>query len=267
MSHVSGLREIKRAETASRSHVVLIPSFNTGAKLFETVAQARSFWGPVLVVVDGSTDDSGAVLSRVAADDPDLRVLILAQNRGKGAALLEGLRLAHAQGFTHALTMDADGQHPANLIPEFMALSSFHPDAMICGRPIFDQTAPRVRVYGRRLSNGLANLKTLWAGIGDALCGFRVYPIATLKQIMESTRWMRGFDFDCEAAVRLVWAGVPPISRPVPVKYFRPEEGGVSHFHYVRDNAVLSWMHARLMIELGFHVPAVVARGLKSSLR
>jgi glycosyltransferase involved in cell wall biosynthesis len=269
MSLVSALREIKRKEkeAASRSHIVLIPSFNTGAKLFETVAQARSFWEPVLVVVDGSTDGSSASLLRVAADDPGLRVLVLACNRGKGAAVLEGLRLAHAEGFTHALTMDADGQHPASLIPEFMALSSAYPEAMILGRPIFDKTAPRVRVHGRRISNGLVNLKTLWAGIGDALCGFRVYPIPTLKRIMESTRWMRGFDFDGEAAVRLVWAGVPPISRSVPVKYFRPDEGGVSHFHYVRDNVALSWMHARLMVELGFHIPALLARGAKSSPR
>lgn len=264
---VSKRVEIERCETPSRTHIILIPSFNTGPRLLETVALARSYWCPVVVIVDGSTDGSGVSLSRVTEHDAGLRVLTLERNRGKGAAVLEGLRLAHAGGFTHALTMDADGQHPAGLISSFMSLSLEHPEAMILGRPVFDNTAPRARVYGRRISNGLANVKTLWAGIGDALCGFRVYPIAPLKRIMEGTRWMRGFDFDAEAAVRLSWAGVSPISRPVPVTYFRPEEGGVSHFHYVRDNAVLTWMHVRLLAEFGSRLPLALARGFRSSPR
>ncbi len=101
---------------------------------------------------------------------------------------------------------------------------------------MFDASAPRVRVIGRRVSNGWANLETLWAGIGDSLYGFRVYPIRPLLAVMEPRRWMRRFDFDVEAAVRLVWRGLAPVNLPAPVRYFRPEEGGVSHFNYVRDN-------------------------------
>jgi hypothetical protein len=122
------------------------------------------------------------------------------------------LRLAEAAGYTHVLTMDADGQHPADMIPEFMAMSIAHPDAVVLGKPVFDASAPALRVGGRKLSNWWANVETLWAGIGDSLFGFRVYPVKPLREIMESTPWMRRFDFDPEAAVRLCWHGVKPIT-------------------------------------------------------
>jgi glycosyltransferase involved in cell wall biosynthesis len=245
--------------------LVLIPSFNTGAKLLVTAREARRFWQPVWIVIDGSTDGSGEAIAELAARDPGMRVLRRARNGGKGAAVLEGLRAAEAEGFSHVLTMDADGQHPAALIPEFMALSRRHPDAMILGVPVFDASAPRLRVLGRRISNGWANLETLWAGIGDSLFGFRVYPVAKLRRIMENTRWMRRFDFDAEAAVRLSWAGVPAYNAASPVKYFRREEGGVSHFRYVRDNALLTWMHMRLMAGFAVRLPRLAARRFRSS--
>jgi hypothetical protein len=156
--------------------------------------------------------------------------------------------------------MDADGQHPAALIPEFMAASRAAPGAMILGVPVFDASAPALRVRGRRISNWWANLETLWSGIGDSLFGFRVYPIATLERVMSRTPWMRRFDFDVEAAVKLVWAGVRPVNKPAPVRYLRPEEGGVSHFDYVRDNALLTWMHARLLLGFIARLPLLAAR-------
>ena len=232
--------------------------------VLEVVAEARRFWTPVWVIVDGSTDGTGEALSRLAADDPGLRILVRTRNGGKGAAMLDGLREAEACGLTHVLAMDADGQHPASAIPEFMALSQAHPEAMILGVPIFDSSAPRLRVIGRRVSNWWADLETLWAGIGDSLFGFRVYPVAELRAIMERTRWMRRFDFDPEAVVRLAWRQVPAITCPAPVRYFRPEEGGVSHFRYLRDNALLTWMHTRLMIGFIMRLSALVARRLRS---
>jgi glycosyltransferase involved in cell wall biosynthesis len=248
------------------THLVLIPSYNSGAKVLGTVAEARSVWQPVWIVVDGSTDGTDRQLERLAAADPGLHLLVLSANRGKGAAVLAGLRAAAAQGFTHALTMDADGQHSAAAIPEFMALSHANPEAMILGVPVFDSSAPRLRVVGRRVSNGWAKLETLGA-IGDSLFGFRVYPIAELRSIMEATRWMRRFDFDVEAAVRLCWREVPAINRPAPVRYFRPEEGGVSHFRYVRDNALLTWMHLRLLAGFAWRLPRLLAQRLRSSHR
>ena len=244
----------------SRTHLILIPSYNTGGKVLQTVWDARRIWQPVWVVVDGSTDGTLEALQALARDDPDIRVLALPRNRGKGAAVLHGLRAAEAAGFTHAMTLDADGQHPTDKIGEFMAASAANPEALILGLPVFDASAPRVRVYGRKLSNWCAELETLGAGIGDSLYGFRVYPIAPLRRIMERQPWMRRFDFDAEAAVRLCWRGVRPINLAAPVKYFRPEEGGVSHFRYLRDNVLLTWMHVRLILEGLVRLPFLLGR-------
>ena len=236
-----------------------MPSFNTGPVLIDTVKAARAAFAPIWVVLDGSTDGSASALAALPQDG-GFRVLSLPRNAGKGAAVLHGLQEAAAAGFTHALTMDADGQHPAEMIPAFVAASQANPDAMILGLPRFGPDAPALRVGGRRISNGWAGLETLWAGIGDSLFGFRVYPIQPLLAIMQRHRWMRRFDFDPEAAVRLCWAGVRPVNLPAPVRYLRREEGGVSHFHYGRDNVLLTWMHIRLMTGFMLRLPSLLWR-------
>ena len=247
----------------STTHLVLIPSYNPGRKVLATVRAARAQWTPVWVVIDGSTDGSADWLAEEAASDPGLRVLVLHENQGKGSAVLHGITIAAQQGFTHALTMDSDGQHPETLIPEFMATSLATPEAMVLGKPVFGAEAPLVRVMGRKLSNGWANLETLSFGIGDSLYGFRVYPIAPLMRVMHRNRFMRRFDFDPEAVVRLCWAGVKPINIDAPVRYFTPEEGGVSHFNYLRDNLLLSGMHARLLAGFVLRLPLLLWRRLK----
>ena len=214
--------------------LVLIPSYNTGPLLLKTVREARAAWAPVWVVLDGSTDGSG-----------------------------EMLREAEAAGFTHVLTMDADGQHPADRIPDFMAASARDPGALILGLPVFGADAPLLRVRGRRISNWWAQLETLHAGIGDSLFGFRVYPVAPLRAIMERTRWMRRFDFDPEAAVRLCWAGLRPVNLPAQVRYLAREEGGISHFQYGRDNLLLTFMHVRLMLGMLARLPWLAWRRLR----
>jgi len=253
--------------TPSHTHLLLIPSYNTGPKLLSTVRAARAQWEPVWVVIDGSTDASLQDLQAVAAQDPGLKILALPVNQGKGAAVLHGLRAAQAAGYTHVLTMDADGQHPDDLIPRFMAASQAQPGAMILGRPVFDASAPALRVAGRKLSNGAADLETLWAGIGDSLYGFRVYPVVPLREVMESSPWMRRFDFDPEVAVRLCWKGVLPINIDAPVRYFRADEGGVSHFNYLRDNMLLSWMHGRLLLGFLLRLPLLLWRKLGAQPR
>ena len=244
----------------SPTHLVLIPSYNPGAKVYETVRGALRQWAPVWVVVDGSDDGTAEGLERLATEEPGLRVLRLPRNRGKGAAVLHGATAALAEGFTHALTMDSDGQHPAANIPEFMARSAAQPAALVLGLPVFDASAPSIRVQGRRLSNMWANLETVGAGIGDSLYGFRVYPLADLVAVMGAHPWMRRFDFDPEIAVRLVWRGLEPVNIPSPVRYLTPEEGGVSHFNYVRDNILLTWMHARLLAEFLVRLPWLLWR-------
>ncbi len=249
-------------QTPSTSHLVLIPSYNPGAQVYVTVRAARAQWAPVWVVVDGSSDGSADGLKEMAANDAQLKIIVLPVNGGKGAAVLHGLELAAQQGFTHALTMDSDGQHPADLIPTFMAASQHSPAAMILGKPVFAADAPALRVQGRKLSNWWANLETLWSGIGDSLYGFRVYPIEPLRQVMRGQRWMRRFDFDPEAVVRLCWRGVRPVNLDAPVKYLLADEGGVSHFNYLRDNTLLTWMHIRLMLGFLLRFPFLLLRRL-----
>lgn len=248
--------------SASASHIVLIPSYNPGPKVYDTVRAARQHWNPVWIVVDGSTDGSEVTLQAMAAQDPGLRVIHLPRNKGKGAAVLHGLNLAAAEGYTHALTMDSDGQHPSDLIPAFMTESIRQPHAMVLGMPIFDTSAPNIRVQGRKISNWWANFVTLCGGIGDSLFGFRVYPISPLIKVMRLQPWMRHFDFDPEAAIRLSWRGVKVVNLPAPVRYFSTDEGGVSHFRYLRDNVLLTWMYARLFFGFVLRLPMLLTRRL-----
>ncbi len=247
----------------SSTHLVLIPSYNPGTKGIETVRAARAHWAPVWVVTDGSTDGTAEVLSEMAASDPQLHVIVRARNGGKGAAIFDGLRDAHQLGFTHVLTMDSDGQHPAECIASFMQVSADNPLAMVLGVPIFEASAPAARVRGRRIANWATNVETLWGGIKDSLFGFRVYPVHPLLAVMHETRWMRRFDFDAEAVVRLFWRGVRPINVPAPVHYFRTSEGGVSHFNYWRDNVLLTSMYFRLFTEFLLRLPFLVSRRLE----
>jgi glycosyltransferase involved in cell wall biosynthesis len=234
----------------SATHLVLIPSYNTGPRLVETVTAALAQWAPVWVVVDGSTDNSAAPVEAMAKHDDRLRVIVRSQNGGKGAAVATGVAEALAADFTHVLTMDSDGQHPADRIPAFMEASVAHSRAVVLGRPVFGPEVPLERLHGRKLSVGLARFEILGAGIDDPLFGFRVYPAAALQRALNSTRRARGFDFDPEVAVRLVWAGTPTVNLPASCRYLAKSEGGVSHFNYLRDNLKLIWLHTRLISQL-----------------
>jgi len=217
---------------------------------------ARQVWNPVWAVIDGSQDGSADEAENLGSDG--LRVLRLERNTGKGGAVLHALRTAHREGFTHALVMDADGQHPASSIRPFMELSDAHPEAMILGVPVFGPDAPAERVKGRMVGNFFATVETLGRGARDSLFGFRVYPVAPALKVLESTETGRRFDFDTVLAVRLTWAGVPAINRQVPVKYPAKSDGGVTHFRYVRDNLLLTGTHVRLFFGLLPRIPRLL---------
>ncbi len=233
--------------TPPNSHLVLIPAYNPGRLLEGTVREVLPNWRHVWVVVDGSTDGSHDGLPAIAAKEAGLRVIIRPRNGGKGAAVLTGAEAAMAAGFTHALVMDADGQHPAGRIGDFMDASARTPEALVCGRPVFGPEAPRVRIFGRKLSVGLVRLETSGRGAADPLFGFRVYPLGPLVRVLQGTRGARRYDFDPEAAVRLAWAGTPAVNIEAACLYVGRERGGVSHFHYLRDNLRMIGMHARLI--------------------
>ncbi len=247
---------------AAFNPLILIPCYNPGRRIETTVRDASPAGLPIWIVDDGSDDQTHRRLTGLSDQLPEVTVLRHEENLGKGAAVLTGIQAAQAQGYTHALTMDADGQHPAELIPGFITTARAQPKAMILGRPVFSEEAPTLRVQGRKISNFWAELETLWGGIGDSLFGFRVYPIEPLITVMRQTRWMRRFDFDPEAAVRLVWLGVPAINVDAPVRYFDAEADGVSHFRYGRDNRLLIWMHLRLLAGFLRRVPRLIGRRL-----
>jgi len=230
--------------------LVILPSYNSGPLLATTALQVLAHWRPVWIVLDGSTDSSVAEIEALAAREDGLRVIRLLHNQGKGAAVLRALQEAEPLGFTHALIMDADGQHPAGEIVPFMQLSAAFPEAMILGMPVFGPDAPPERVKGRRVGNWFANLETLWGGVRDSLFGFRLYPVAPARRILESIRTARRFDFDTELAVRLFWDGAQPLNRPVAVTYPARQSGGVTHFRYLRDNLLLAGTHTRLCLLL-----------------
>ncbi len=235
---------------ADARRLVILPSYNSGPQLVRTASAVLEHWSPVWVVLDGSTDDSVGEIQALAAEHPGLRVFVRSKNEGKGGATLHAMREAQSAGFAHALVMDADGQHPPEAISPFMELSQKNPGAMILGVPVFGPDAPAERVKGRRVGNWFTHLETLWGGVQDSLFGFRLYPLKESVRIMDAITTARRFDFDTELAVRLFWAGVQPVNRPVPVTYPPNEKGGVTHFKYVRDNLLLVGTHTRLCLLL-----------------
>ena len=201
--------------------------------------------------IDGSTDHSEHRLSEMAAAEPNLRVWVLPKNRGKGAAVLFGMREARALGFTHVLTLDSDGQHPTASIPEFMQASLASPNSMVLGEPVFDDSAPGLRVKGRKISNWWANLETLWAGFHDSLFGFRVYPIGALIDVMHRRPGpVQRVNSSVEAVVWLLLARRAADQFTRTGALLRPGARRRIHFRYGRDNALLAWMHFRLFFPI-----------------
>lgn len=246
----------------SNTHLVLIPSFNPGPIVLDVLRHARANWAPIWVVTDGSTDGTPEMLRGLAEEFSDYRVLSLPNNHGKGSAVLYGAEQALAAGFTHVLCFDSDGQHPADRIPEYMELSRQNPNAMILGKPIFGKDAPLVRVLWRQMANFWTAVLTLGGGVGDSLFGMRVYPLLPLCEAMRSTRWARRFDFEPEVAIRLIWRGLGVHNLPTRVRYLTRAEGGVSHFHYRRDNLLLTGMYFRLLLGFFQNLPKLIRRRL-----
>ena len=243
--------------------VVILPSFNSGSKLLETLTAARRAWQPVWVVIDGSTDGSDRLVAEYARSAGGIELIRRATNGGKGQAVLDALRVARDAGIARALVMDADGQHPAEAIEKFFELARENPDALILGCPVFGADAPAVRVQGRRIGNFFTRLNTGWANVADSLFGFRVYPVSETVEIMDQIRTARRYDFDTEMVVRLVWAGFRPLNQRVPVRYFNAAEGGSSYFRYARDNALLIRTHVRLFFGMVLRLPRLLAQRQK----
>ncbi len=236
--------------TNSMTHLVVIPCYNPKGALAATVKAALAQWKSVWVVDDGGTDGSTQEVERMVHSEPGLRVLRRPINGGKGAAVLSAALVARAEGFTHILVLDADGQHPADRIPEFMRCSQEAPSSLVAGVPVFGREAPKLRLYGRKLSIAMVWFELGGSVLRDPLFGFRVYPVKPLIAAMDATCWARRYDFDPEVAVRMAWAGTPVVNVPAECRYFKREQGGISHFHYLRDNLRMVALHVRLVTGL-----------------
>ncbi|MGC4027639.1 MAG: glycosyltransferase [Steroidobacteraceae bacterium] len=212
---------------------------------------------PCIVVDDGNGEEEARQLAEVARQRPRVEVVRLARNGGKGAAIQAGLRAAGERGYSHALQIDADGQHDIRDIGRFAALAAEHPADMICGVPVYDASVPRSRLYGRYLTHVWTWINTLSFDIRDSMCGFRVYPLPATLELMRRHRLPARMDFDVEVLVRLHWAGLG--FRAVPTRVVYPE-GGLSHFRLWRDNARISWMHTRLFFGMLVRLPVLLWR-------
>jgi len=237
----------------------VVPVYDHEHAVGGTVASLRRHGLTVLLVDDGSGPLCTAELKRLAEADANVRLLRLPENQGKGAAVMAGLAAAAAGGFTHALQIDADGQHDPTDLPSFVAAALADPQALICGRPVFDASIPRHRFYFRYLSHAMVWLNTLSFDIPDSMCGLRVYPLAVVLPILAAEPPGRRMDFDSEVLVRLHWRGVRMQWLPVRVRY--PLDG-VSHFDLFRDNWLITRMHTRLFFGMLRRSPRLLARKL-----
>jgi glycosyltransferase involved in cell wall biosynthesis len=224
---------------------VLIPTYDNPATIRAVVVEARRHLPDVLVVDDGSGPPAQIECETLAAEGL-CRLERHAQNRGKGAAVKTGFKLAKRLGFTHVVQVDADGQHDLARIPAFVELARQRPAALILGRPVFDQTLNKGRYAARLVTRFWNFVEVLGPSIADSQCGFRVYPLDSA--IAAHARGER-MEFDIEIPVRMVWNGVQVLNEPVPVRYLSAAEGGVSHYRAFRDTVRISWAHTKLVCE------------------
>lgn len=234
---------------------VLIPCYNHGAMLASVLARLAPFNLPVIVVDDGS--DARTKQHIAALDAPQLRVLTLPHNQGKGAAVIAGLRAAAAAGFSHALQLDADGQHQVEDTPRMLAEAERYPHCLISGQPQYDASIPKSRLYGRYITHFWVWVETLSFSLKDSMCGFRVYPLAASLELCDRRPIGQRMDFDTEIMVRLYWQGTP--SRFIRTRVTYPPSG-VSHFDALHDNLRISWMHTRLFFGMLPRIPQLLSR-------
>lgn len=241
----------------------LIPVYDHEHAVGRVVASILAHGLPVILVDDGSRPSCARVLDELAASHPGQVWLVRrAQNGGKGAAVLSGFAEAARLGFSHALQIDADGQHCSADIPRFLAAAQAQPQAVVTGYPVYDDSVPKLRLYARYLTHVWIWINTLSFAIRDSMCGFRVYPVAPVVALAAKRNLGRRMNFDPEVLVRLYWDGVHVVNLPTRVSY--PLDG-VSHFLALRDNVLITRMHTVLFFGMLVRLPALLARKLRTS--
>ena len=237
---------------------LIIPVYNHENAIAKVIENLKRYGLPCVMVNDGSSIACSQVLADLADKEVSWLTLITRhENGGKGAAVIDGFKAAIAQAYTHAIQLDADGQHDVNAIPQFLAASKQFPDALILGQPIFDESVPKNRLYGRKITNFWIRINTLSKAVADGMCGFRLYPLAAVQQLISTKAIAQRMDFDIDIVVRLYWQGVDVINLPTSVSY--PLDG-VSHFRLWQDNVFISKTHARLFFGMLLRFPLLLWR-------
>ena len=224
---------------------LLIPIYEHKDEIGGVVNALEPLGLPCLVIDDGSGEETRSVLEALARSHSWLSVHARERNGGRGAALKTGYRLAARRGFSHAIQLDADGQHDASDVPRFLEQIASDPAALVLGAPVFDATAPRSRLYGRQLSRVMVWLATLSFDVVDPLCGFRAIPLAPTVALLDELKTGDRMEFDPELVIHLHRRGVPVRTLPTRVVY---NPGGLSHFDTWRDNMRLSRVYARSLL-------------------
>lgn len=227
----------------------IIPAYRHYRELPRLVAALKPFCAGIIIVDDGN--ESPAREAIAACAEPAVAVLRQDANSGKGAAMAAGFRAALAQGFTHALQIDADGQHDVADLPRFAAAMQAAPDAMICGQALYDESVPKARKIGRNITHFWVWVETCSFDIADSMCGYRLYPLADVAAVLRGGGVGARMDFDTEIAVRMHWRGVRVVNLPTKVIY---PEGNVSNFAMLADNVRISLMHTRLVLQAPFRL-------------
>ncbi|WP_422417969.1 glycosyltransferase family 2 protein [Pseudomonas sp. GZD-222] len=234
----------------------VIPVYNHELAVPAVVAALLAAGLPCVLVDDASSPACAAVLRQLATQE-QVFLLPLAVNQGKGGAVMAGLREATRLGFSHALQVDADGQHDLADVRRFLDHSAVHPEALICGYPQFDASVPKGRLYARYLTHVWVWINCLSLQIPDSMCGFRVYPLAPTLALIDQVRLGKRMDFDTEILVRLAWRNQP--MRWLPTRVHYPADG-LSHFRLFHDNLLISKMHAKLFVGMLLRAPMILWR-------
>lgn len=242
---------------------VVIPVYNHPHKIAGLVARLLDFGLPCILVDDGSAAHCAQVLDVIAAENPRVELLRLAQNAGKGVAVCRGFALAHSNGFTHALQVDADGQHDLNDVPAFLASAQRNPLAVISGWRSY-AAMPPARRSGRKLTDFWVCVNTLSRALKDSMCGYRLYPLVPTMQLLARNKIGARMDFDTDILVRLYWQGLPVENIPTRILY---QDDIPSHFDIIKDNVRISWMHTRLFFGMLPRIPALVWRNFSNARR
>ena len=237
------------------SYCLLIPHYNHHHQLIRFLPKIAASGSPCVIVDDGSSEESIQLLQDALTDYPNTRLFLQRRNRGKGGAVKAGFYHARSLGFTHAIQIDADGQHNLDDLPEFIRISNENPQAIICGKPVFDASAPKARLYGRKVTDFWVALETLSLKIKDGLCGFRVYPLTESEILLDHYFISNRMDFDTEFLVKAVWLKTQLIFVKTKVIY---PENNISHFNYLRDNLQLIKLHSRLMLGMLVRFPLLL---------